>query len=158
MHKLLFLPILFLFACTASNKPPVVKDEKYAPDDTALYNTIVHLDSVYFNAYNHCDLATQAAMYSDSLEFYHDKTGLMTSKKDLLEALKNNICGKVTRTLEPGSIEVYPIHGYGAIEIGLHHFHNNQEKNAGPSRATKFIVIWENRNNTWQMKRIVSLH
>ena len=85
------------------------------------------MDSVYFNAYNTCDMATQAAIYSDSIEFYHDKGGLMTSKKDLLAALKANICGKVTRVLVPGSIEVYPVPGFGAIEIGYHRFINHQE-------------------------------
>ena len=73
-----------------------------------LYNTIVHMDSVYFNAYNSCDMATQAAIYADSIEFYHDGSGLETSKKDLLKAIKENICGKVTRQLVNGSIEVYP--------------------------------------------------
>jgi hypothetical protein len=50
----------------------------------------------------------------------------MTSKKDIINATKKNICGKVTRELVKGSIEVYPVKDFGAIEIGLHKFHNNQ--------------------------------
>ena len=50
-----------------------------------LYNTVVKLDSSFFHAYNHCDMAAQAAFYSDSIEFYHDKGGLNTSKQALLE-------------------------------------------------------------------------
>src|ERR1700753_343222 len=72
---------------------------KYAPKSQELFNTIAHMDSVYFNAYNSCDMATQAAIYSDSIEFYHDAGGLQTSKKALLQALKDNICGKVSRVL-----------------------------------------------------------
>jgi ketosteroid isomerase-like protein len=134
------------------------QSKKYKPDSQTLYDIVVRLDSIYFHAYNICDLEKQAAMYSDSLEFYHDKTGLMTSKSDLLDAIKKNICGKVTRELVKGSIEVYPIYGYGAVEMGMHKFHNNAEKKGTPSHAGKFVIIWENRNNEWKIKRVISLH
>ncbi|HLY69734.1 MAG TPA: nuclear transport factor 2 family protein, partial [Puia sp.] len=97
----------------------------YKPESVTLYNTIAHMDSVYFDAYNSCDMNFQAAIFADSIEFYHDKSGLETSKKDLLAAIKENICGKVTRVLVKGSLEVYPIPGYGAVEIALHQFINH---------------------------------
>jgi hypothetical protein len=122
-----------------------------------LFRTIKELDSIFFTAYNNCDLATQAKFYSDSIEFYHDKTGLTTSKQAILEATRNNICGKVTRELVKGSIEVYPINGYGAIEIGLHKFHNNREANQVPHES-KFILIWHNKNGKWEISRVISLH
>ncbi|MBS1501765.1 MAG: nuclear transport factor 2 family protein [Bacteroidetes bacterium] len=129
----------------------------YKPESQELYKTIVHMDSVYFNAYNTCDMDTQAAIYSDSIEFYHDKGGLMTSKQALLKALKDNICGKVTRVLVPGSIEVYPIGTWGAVEIGLHRFINHQESET-PSKPDKFIVVWRHQNDRWQITRVISLH
>lgn len=130
---------------------------QYQISDQKLYNTILHMDSVYFTAYNNCDMATQAAVYADSIEFYHDKGGLMTSKQDLLASLKKNICGKVTRHLVKGSVEVYPIARFGAVEIGLHQFVNHVESET-PSKPDKFIVIWRLRNNKWQITRVVSLH
>src|SRR5579872_1540602 len=129
----------------------------YKPESRALYDSIVHMDSVYFNAYNGCDMAIQAALYSDSLEFYHDKGGLQTSKQAVLDAIRKNICGKVTRVLVPGSIEVYPIPGYGAVEIGLHRFINHQESEM-PSKPDKFILIWKHTGNRWQITRVISLH
>src|SRR6476619_3874351 len=71
----------------------------YKPKSEELYNTIVHMDSVYFNAYNNCDMVKQAELYSDSIEFYHDSGGLEKSKQALMDAIKKNICGKVTRVL-----------------------------------------------------------
>lgn len=132
----------------------------YKPDDRLLYDTIVHLDSVFFSLYNNCStqLKAYAAFYSDSIEFYHDKGGLSTSKNDLVEGTRKNICGKVTRELVKGSIEVYPIANYGAIEMGLHMFHNNQEKETGPARVSKFIIFWKHTNNGWKITRVVSLH
>lgn len=160
MKKFIKPVLLTLFAAIASSFTASAQSQDaytYKISDQKLYNTIVHMDSVYFNAYNTCDMATQAAVYSDSIEFYHDKGGLMTSKKDLLKALKDNICGKVTRVLVPGSIEVYPIGNWGAVEIGLHRFINHVESET-PSKPDKFIVIWRLRDNKWQITKVVSLH
>jgi hypothetical protein len=55
-------------------------------------------------------------------------------------------------------MEVYPIKGYGAIEMGFHMFHNHAEKEGKPSHPSKFILIWRFKNNVWQITRVVSLH
>ncbi len=132
----------------------------YKPDDEKLYDTIVKLDSIFFSLYNNCatQLQAYANFYSDSIEFYHDKGGLNTSKKEIVEATRKNICGKVTRELVKGSVEVYPIANYGAIEMGLHMFYNNQEKETGPAKVSKFIIIWRHYKGTWKITKVVSLH
>lgn len=122
-----------------------------------LFQTIARLDSILFTAYNTCDMKTQAALYSDTLEFYHDHGGLDTSKQNVLKGIERNICGKVTRELIKGSLEVHRIPGYGAIEIGLHQFHNKNEPNAKP-HPSKFIVFWRQRGEKWQIAKVVSLH
>ena len=152
----------FLLLCIISScglKKNIAEVSKsYQPVSPELYNTIVHYDSVFFNAYNSCNLDIQGEIYSDSIEFYHDKGGLMTSKQEILDATKKNICGKVTRKMVPGSIEVYPINQFGAVEIGLHRFHNNTEKVDSISKPDKFIIIWKHANSRWQISRVVSLH
>ena len=152
---LLALLISLLTSITASAQSQ--DSYVYKPESQELYNTIVHMDSVYFNAYNSCDMDKQAAIYADSIEFYHDGSGLQTSKKMLLAAIKENICGKVTRVLVKGSIEVYQIPNFGAVEIGLHRFINHAENNS-LSRPDKFIVIWRHNNDQWQITRVISLH
>lgn len=149
---LLIIVVISATASAQSNEIP-----PYKPQSQELYNTIVHMDSVYFNAYNTCDMDTQAAIYSDSIEFYHDKGGLMTSKKDLLAALKANICGKVTRVLVQGSVEVYPVPGFGAIEIGYHRFINHQESET-PSGPGRFVVFWRLKDGKWQITKVASMH
>ncbi len=130
---------------------------KYKPIDQGIYDTILLMDKAFFDAYNTCDLEKQADFYAEDIEFFHDKGGLMTSKKGIIAATKRNICGKVTRELINGSVEVYPIKGYGAIQIGFHKFYNNQEPNA-ESIASKFITVWHNENGNWKMTKVISLH
>ena len=145
-----FLTLLIVAAISVSASAQSSEIPPYKPESPELYKTIVHMDSVYFNAYNTCDMDTQAAIYSDSIEFYHDKGGLMTSKKDLLAALKANICGKVTRVLVQGSVEVYPIPGY-------HRFINHQESET-PSGPGRFVVFWRLKNGKWQITKVASMH
>lgn len=130
----------------------------YVPDSKALYDSIVQLDNLFFAAYNNCDTITMASLISEDLEFFHDQGGLMTSKDSVMEAIKKHICGKVTRELVKESIEVYPIAGYGAVEMGQHFFHNNQEPEPKEHAIGKFVQLWKNENGSWRLTRIISLH
>jgi len=149
----ILLLIIALSCSTAKAQLPV---PPYKPESKELYDSIVHMDSVWEDSYNNCKLDVQEQLISDDLEFYHDRGGVMTSKKALIEALKNNICGKVTRELLKGSIEVYPIANYGAVEMGYHGFHNKTEK--GTSHYARFIHIWHRENGQWKITRVISLH
>lgn len=150
---------LFIIALLMSffSSAQVNEIQKYKPSDIKLHNEIVKMDAKYFNAYNTCDMQTQADLYVENIEFFHDKGGLATDKKELLKALKENICNKVTRTLIKGSIEVNPIKDYGAIEIGYHKFFNKEEPNA-KSIPSKFIVVWKKNKNDWKITKVISLH
>jgi len=118
-----------------------------------LFGKVQALDTQLFDAYNHCDLKTLGAMVAD-LEFYHDKTGFMAGKAPFLAAIKENICGKVQRVLVGGSLEVYPINGYGAVEIGIHRFHHPGDP--GNIGEAKFITLWQNKDGVWKITRAIS--
>lgn len=139
----------------SKNTPNKIRE--YFPADKKLFDEIIAMDKEFFNAYNNCDLEKQASIYSDDIEFFHDNGGLMTSKKEIIEGTERNICGKVTRELVDGTVEVYPINNYGAVQIGFHKFHNNQEPDA-ESISSKFIIMWHNENGNWKMTKIISLH
>jgi len=131
--------------------------KKYTIKDQQLYNKILAKDKEFFDAYNNCDMKKQAEMYDDKVEFFHDKAGLMNNKEQVLNTTEKNICDKVTRTLIENSVEVYPIEGYGAIQIGYHKFFNNQEPNA-ISSPSKFIITWHYVNDSWKISKVISLH
>jgi hypothetical protein len=118
-----------------------------------LYQTVSRLDAQLFHAYNTCDLKTFRSLLDDNIEFYHDKTGLMVGGDKVTEAVHQNICGKVTRELV-GKLEVYPLEGYGAVEIGVHRFvHPNEPGNVGEA---KFVEVWHNENGSWKLTRVLS--
>ncbi len=147
-HILLFLAILI---------GAVAESLAQVPEDSELYNTVMELDASYFTAYNDCDMETQARLLDDELEFYHDQGGLSTSKDEILSSIETNICGKVSRTLVENSVEVHEIKGFGAVEIGLHKFYNNEEPDA-VSKPSRFITVWKSTDAGWKMHRIISLH
>jgi hypothetical protein len=122
-----------------------------------LYRTISTMDSIFFTAYNTCDTVMQRKIYSNQIEFYHDRSGLNESKESIMESTKKFICGKVTRELVKGSMEVSPVPGYGAVEIGMHLFHNKAEPNAIP-HPSKFVIIWHEDQGEWTITRVISLH
>ena len=125
-----------------------------APDP--LFKTIQSLDTQLFEAYNHCDLEKFGSFLADDLEFYHDKTGLSRGRPALVDGIKNNICGKVTRELVPGTLEVYPIANYGAVEIGVHRFHHPGHEEPGSVGEAKFIHLWQNKDGVWKVTRVIS--
>lgn len=140
------LVLLAACAISAKNVPTAQQDP--------LFRNIKSLDAKLFGAYNHCDLTTLGSMVSDDLEFYHDETGLSVGKAPFLAAIKQNVCGRVQRELLPETLEVYPLKGYGAVEIGIHRFHHPDDpKNVGDA---KFIMLWRNQDGVWKVTRVIS--
>jgi len=149
MERLLFFSLLVLLSLGV-----VRTDAQSAAQPDPLFTTIQSLDTKLFDAYNHCDLTTLGTMVSDDLEFYHDQTGLSVGKEPFLAAIKQNICGKVQRELLSGTLEVYPLKGYGAVEIGIHRFHHPE--NAENVGDAKFVTLWQNKDVVWKVTPVIS--
>ena len=150
-NVLLLLSLLAVAAARVDAQPP--------PDPAAqaeLLRTISSLDSALFDAYNRCDLEKIGSLLAEDLEFYHDQTGLSRSRQASVDAIKQNICGKVRRELV--SLEVYQLKGYGAVETGVHRFCDSRkyEKCGEDSGVAKFVMLWQNKDGVWQITRVIS--
>lgn len=121
-----------------------------------LFEMVRSLDAKLFEAYNTCDLKTLGGMVSEDLEFYHDKTGLAVGRAVFLESIQKNICGKVRRSLVANSLEVHPLQGYGAVEIGAHRFFHPNEDEMKAAGDAKFVMLWQNKGGAWKLTRVVS--
>ena len=124
--------------------------------DAELTRAISALDTQLFDAYNNCDIDKLGSLVTDDLEFYHDKTGLAVGKQPFLVAIKNNICGKVRRELVKGSLEVYPLKGYGAVEIGVHRFYHPGTQDHDVVGEAKFVQLWQYKDGAWKVSRVIS--
>ena len=121
-----------------------------------LYKEIARMDSILFNAFNTRDIVKFGSLFTNDLEFFHDKGGLtdyqytMNFMKDVAE--NNN---GLRRDLVKGSLEVYPIPGYGAMEIGAHTFCHveNGKQDCG---TFKFVQVWQKKDGEWKVSRVVS--
>jgi Domain of unknown function (DUF4440) len=166
----LMLPKPFLYLLLLSFTPAFAQSEQ-----PKLFETMQGLDRQLFEAANHCDYEKLTAMIDENLEFYHDKDGLMLGRQAFLEAVKHNTCGVMIRELVPATLEVYPIHGYGAIEMGVHRFHHPGHEKEFPAAKelgmtrfldpgaaewpvgeAKFLQIWQLKDGTWKLTRVVS--
>ena len=155
-HKLFSLlsGLLLLVACTASKNSTVAK--KHSAASGELYFVIAHMDSVLFNAFNSRDVEKLKTLFTEDLEFYHDLGGL-TNYTQNIEAFKNTAAknNDLKRELIAGSLEVYPVKDFGAMQIGEHRFCHTE--NGKPDCGTfKFVHIWKKINNEWKISRVVS--
>jgi len=131
-----------------------LKDDASAT--TSLYNEIKLQDSLLFTAFNTRDLETYKNYFSEDLEFFHDKGGL-TGYDVTINFLKATAQQKsdLKRELVNGSLEVYPIPGYGAMEIGSHLF-THIENGKLEYGTFKFLHIWQKKDSQWKITRVVS--
>jgi len=149
---LLAVSLTFCGATRAQTVPALEEIKSQAELETA----ITALDAALFDSYNRCDLQKFASFMADDVEFYHDQGGVTLGKEALIDSVKKNICGKVTRELVPGSLQVYPMKGFGAVEIGTHRFHHPGHDDTEGVGEGRFIHLWQYKNGAWKITRVIS--
>jgi len=139
---------------TAEAKVAALDEIKNQAD---LDKAITALDAKLFDAYNHCDLKTFDSLLADDVEFYHDQGGVTLGRQKLTESIKNNICtGDTQRVLVPGTLKIYYMKGYGAIEMGVHRFlHPKTEATNGTGEGS-FVHLWQYKDGNWKVTRVLS--
>ena len=125
-----------------------------------LFDTLAKMDSIVFANVYTCNTAKNETLFTNDLEFYHDKGGITKTKKNLIEELRNNFCGegkqKLRRELIKGSLKVYPINNYGAVQIGDHRFYLTENGKESLVGVAKFIHVWKYENGEWKISRVFS--
>jgi hypothetical protein len=146
----LIFPVAMIAGYSASGQ------ERQDTSGKELYKEIAYLDSLLFNAFNKRDIEQFKTLFTEDLEFYHDKGGL-TGYNHSIDFLKDisNPGNDLRRDLVKGTLEVYPIPGYGAMEIGSHNFCHteNGKQDCG---TFKFVHIWQKKEGKWKISRVVS--
>lgn len=152
----MLLPFAVYVLCCGQAGAQTVPALENIKSQTELETTITTLDAALFAAYNQCDLEKFASFIAEDVEFYHDKGGVTLGREALTDAIKKNISGKVTRALVPGTLQVYPMKGYGAVEIGVHRFHHPGQEATETVGEAQFIHLWQYKNGAWKITRVIS--
>lgn len=159
MTKRYLFPALLLLASFLSARLSAQSDEK------SLIRYIFEQDSLFWNAYNHCDDQACRSFFTENVEFYHDKGGITYGADNLAASIKNNLCSnpqfKLRREAVSKTVQVYPLakdgQFYGAIISGEHAFfvteYGQPEYQSGVAR---FNQLWLKQDDTWRMARILS--
>lgn len=141
----------FLFATTV-----IAQEKKVASTSQVLYNEIATMDTQLFEAFNAKDMSKFKPMFTEDLEWYQDNGGLLshdTVFANFEKMFKNE--NKLTRMLVKGSLEVYPIKDFGAIEVAQHQF-RHMENGKEEVGTFKFVAIWKKIGNQWKVSRMIS--
>ena len=102
------------------------------------------------------DVNKLMSYFADNLEFYHDKGGLSNfaqTREGFVRLFAQS--PDITRTLVPGSLEVYPIKNYGATHIATQRF-CHVENGRNDCGNSKFVMVWQQQAGTWRITRVVS--
>jgi Domain of unknown function (DUF4440) len=129
-----------------------------APPKDSLFDTIRKLDAAVFDAFNHCsspaELQLHANYFAPEVEFYHDTGGVTWTRDQMIANTARNACGNYRRELVAGSLKVFPIKDFGAIEQGAHRFCR-----AGSDVCegmADFVIVWRQQGTSWQITRVLS--
>ncbi|MFD2785112.1 nuclear transport factor 2 family protein [Hymenobacter rubripertinctus] len=146
-------------ACTTVKPPaPAVAAAAKASVSPELYRTIARLDSAMFVAFNEHDADKLQTYFAEDLEFYHDKGGL-SDFRQTMDAFRRmfdqNKTTGLNRQLVPGTLEVFPINGYGAVETYEHRF-CHVENGRDDCGTFKNLMVWRLKEGRWQVTRVVS--
>jgi ketosteroid isomerase-like protein len=121
-----------------------------------LFDTIGRMDKAMFDAFNAHNAEAMMLLFTDDLEFYHDKGGL-SNYRQTAESFRKlfSETPDIRRDLVDGTLEVYPVKDYGAIEIGTHRF-CHKEAGKDDCGSFKFVMAWRKIGDSWKVSRVVS--
>lgn len=150
------LAIVVLATLAGPVSRPVLAAAKAAPPIDPLLETVRGLDRTLFDTFNAHQLEPMMASFAEDIEFYHDKSGLETYAvvKAGFEKMFANL-PDMHRELVPGTLAVYPLPGWGALETGRHRFCHT-ENGKQECGTFSFMILWRQTGERWQAARVVS--
>jgi ketosteroid isomerase-like protein len=164
--KFISLTIPLTIAALIAIASPAIAQTAGPVPTQQLTDEIAAADQALFAAFfDRCDVPALSAMVTDDFEMYHDKGGLVAdSGKKFITNIEGTCARQKTgedyrarRELVPGSLKVYPLNNYGAIEVGEHRFY--QLLPGKPEKLVEvalFTHVWKKEAGGWKLARVLS--
>jgi ketosteroid isomerase-like protein len=150
MHPKIFISVALMSSLgltQAADPPP---DPAASSDRASLTSLITQMDKKMFDAFNAHDVNLVMSMFTEDVEFYHDKDGL-TNHQQTGEGFATMFgnAPDIKRTLISVTLHVYPIRDFGAIELGTHRF-CHKENGKDDCGNFPFVMIWKKVGESWK--------
>ena len=116
----------------------------------------------FWQGFNECDADRMASRVTLDVEFYHDKEGMNASRELVVQSLLTGPCSdesdlRLRREAVAGSEQFHSLAGGYALLSGEHRFFTRQGSSSERHDSiARFQAIWQNTDDGWQMRRIVS--
>lgn len=122
---------------------------------------VISADARYWQAFNACDFAAMEQLFTDDVEFYHDKTGLTSSRAAVLDSLRKGPCANpqmhLRREAVEDSLRFHPLAGGYALISGKHRFYAREgDKPERLDGQAEFTNLWQSVDGHWRMRRVFS--
>lgn len=145
MKRLLTMPFLFLGLLSMSVMAASAQDAQ------SIEAAIAQADQEFFKAvFDTCDADAVGTMVTDDFEFFHDKLGQIADSGEAFVALFRGACErqaagtdfKARRELAEGSMAVFVMNNYGALQMGSHRFFRAEPGKADiPTEHARFTHL-----------------
>ena len=156
--------IVAFLLCAASGiaaSPTSQTSTADVPTGHKLVEVITELDAKISAAYSTCDLNAMASLLAPDVELYNDETGRIVGRDSVIDTLRKNLCGglrsavvKYRRELVAGSLEVFPIARFGALEFSKSEIWADQSDGTSkPVVIVRALTVWELRAGVWMAAR-----
>lgn len=134
--------------------------------NATLIAAAVKADSLFWIAYNQCDVQGMMQFIPEDMEFYHDKGGITLGDSAFQASIKNGLCSdlgkfRLRREIVDGSGKTNPMmkndRVYGVLMTGKHLFYlsQNGEKERADGLA-EYADLWLLQDGQWKMARVFS--
>ena len=132
-----------------------------APDDTAAQarSNVLNAEAGFWTAFNRCDAAAMAGFFTPDAEFYHDQTGLTTTRERVTASMMTGPCSnlpdqRMRREAVAGTERFDMLAGGYAMLSGQQRFFLGADRTH--NSIAGYVEIWQKVGAGWQMKRVVS--
>jgi len=158
MNEITRLVFLFLWS-------PLLLNAQ-ADRDSDLFRALFTCDSLLFNVgFNTCDISQFERLVSEDFEFYHDQSGITSSKGAFIAGTREGLCKidyQPIRRLVESSLQVFPLKTngrlYGAVQSGEHRFYAKYPDRAEAELTSEaqFTHLWLLEAGEWKLARVLS--
>lgn len=136
----------------AMGEPPTPAVFDRSPEQDALWREVLAADARLSAALAARDLPALEALFHPRLEFFHDRTGLTDYATNIASFRRGfEAPRRASRELLTRGLQIHPLPGIGAMQIGEHRFCNHVEGREPDCGTFGFSHVWE-RDAAWQWR------